>query len=127
MNPIIFALSTALILVLVVIYVMARKYRSLVVEYKELDDACVQNTIKIRDLRAQYEAMRDTIAGIQAREPSGYEVERWTEKGPGETKPRLVYRNLFKEKETADAVAKSLDFENSKHPGLVTVTPLFKR
>lgn len=127
MNPIIFALSTALILALVVIYVMGRKYRSLVVEYKELDDACDENTIKIRDLRESVNVLRKQVQLDLEQQPSGYEVERWTAQGPGETKPRLVYRNLFKEKETADAVAKSLDFENSKHPGLVTVTPLFKR
>ena len=127
MNPIIFALSTGLILCIIFLLAVAAKAHRL---QRNLDVIERNNDlmfVEVRDLRVANASLRKQVQIDLAQQPAGYEVERWTLPGPGETPLRLVYRNLFKEPETAESVAKSLDFENSKHPGTVTIAPLFKR
>lgn len=127
MNTLTFALSTGLLLCLLFLGMVAAKARRLQFVVDTLDKTVDSLVIENRDQRVANAALRKQVQIDLTQKPSGYEVERWTLPGPGNTAPRLVYRNLFKEAETAEAVSKSLNFEDSRHPGTVTITPLFKR
>ena len=101
MNPIIFALSTGLILCIIFLLAVAAKAHRL---QRNLDVIERNNDlmfVEVRDLRVANASLRKQVQIDLAQQPAGYEVERWTLPGPGETPLRLVYRNLFKEPETA--------------------------